>query len=196
MPQRYCDEHRDWTRGCENCARINRKYQNEKRRRLSPKAKQILLDRQKARQEKNREYYRLYQVRFRIQRKVNIFSHYSNGDIKCACCGEDFIEFLELDHIMGNGNIHRRHVAKEMGYDYVSHRAPDIYPWIMKNNYPAGFRILCTNCNHSIGFRGYCPHQNTDKHKALLGLLHGTKIQWCSSKRKLQETPTGVDELR
>lgn len=36
--------------------------------------------------------------------------------------------------------------------------------WLKKNNYPPGFRVLCMNCNFSLGMRGYCPHQ---KEKAM-----------------------------
>ena len=28
-----------------------------------------------------------------------------------------------------------------------------------RNNYPVGFRVLCWNCNCSIGMYGECPHQ-------------------------------------
>ena len=31
--------------------------------------------------------------------------------------------------------------------------------WIIKNNFPEGFKILCHNCNNAKGFYGKCPHQ-------------------------------------
>jgi hypothetical protein len=67
---------------------------------------------------------------------------------KCAYCGEDKIEFMCVDHINGGGNKHRR----ELG-------TPHLYWWYRKNNFPEGFRVLCHNCNFSIGTYGYCPHQ-------------------------------------
>lgn len=69
---------------------------------------------------------------------------------KCECCGEDRYEFLALDHINGGGIQHRR----ELGWSGNS-----IAKWLMKNDYPKGFRILCHNCNCAIGFYGSCPHQ-------------------------------------
>ena len=79
------------------------------------------------------------------QRKIAI-THY--GGV-CACCGETKFEFL-IDHIDGNGNKHR----KEHGIASGSQMAR----WLKRNNYPVGFRILCHNCNMSIGIYGYCPH--------------------------------------
>lgn len=65
----------------------------------------------------------------------------------CACCGETRIEFLCIDHVNGGGSKHRKTLKVE------------IYRWFKQNDYPAGFRVLCHNCNASLGFYGYCPHQ-------------------------------------
>lgn len=79
--------------------------------------------------------------------KVKILAHYGN---RCSCCGEDRYEFLCLDHMAGNGNNHRRYLNIRGGSSF--------YHWIIKNNYPDGYRILCQNCNHAYGHYGYCPH--------------------------------------
>jgi hypothetical protein len=34
-----------------------------------------------------------------------------------------------------------------------------IRKWIIDNNYPPDFQILCYNCNCAKGVYGYCPHQ-------------------------------------
>lgn len=68
----------------------------------------------------------------------------------CACCRESHIEFLEIDHINGGGNKHRREIGQA---------AKKMYRWLKVNNYPSGFRVLCSNCNKSLGAFGYCPHQ-------------------------------------
>jgi hypothetical protein len=67
---------------------------------------------------------------------------------KCVCCGETNIEFLAIDHINGGGREER---AKHRSWFYY-----------LKKNKPTHVRILCHNCNMSMGFYGYCPH---DKHK-------------------------------
>ena len=79
--------------------------------------------------------------------RLDCIKHYSNDKNMCSCCGENHIEFLAIDHIKGNGNEHRKSLK-----DYL--------PLILKRKkYPKGYRILCHNCNSSIGFYGYCPHQ-------------------------------------
>ena len=72
---------------------------------------------------------------------------------RCACCDEASIEFLVLDHINGNGNAHRRETGKYGGVNF--------YRMLKKQGWPLGFRVLCWNCNHSIGAYGYCPHGNS-----------------------------------
>jgi hypothetical protein len=83
---------------------------------------------------------------FKRYRKT-VMHHY--GGAKCACCGERTFEFLSIDHINGGGNKHRKE-AKLSG--------KGIYRWLVKNGFPEGFRVLCHNCNFSIGAYGYCPH--------------------------------------
>jgi len=65
---------------------------------------------------------------------------------KCICCGETRYEFLAIDHIEGNGRQHRLSISGKTSR------------WLIKNNFPQGFRILCHNCNQSLGYNGYCPH--------------------------------------
>ena len=84
--------------------------------------------------------------------KEKVVNYYSNGTMKCACCGENNLEFLLIDHINGGGNKHRQ-----------EEKIRNFYRWLIKNNFPEGFRVLCYNCNMSIGFYGYCPHQNMIK---------------------------------
>lgn len=71
---------------------------------------------------------------------------------ECVCCGEDRFELLSIDHINGNGRKHRR--------EEINGRS--IYQWLVAENYPLGFRILCYNCNCSDGFFGKCPHGKSD----------------------------------
>jgi len=67
----------------------------------------------------------------------------------CTCCGEDRLPFLALDHVDGGGSEHRREVG---------HGGP-LMTWIISNNYPPVFQVLCHNCNISKGLYGKCPHQ-------------------------------------
>jgi len=75
---------------------------------------------------------------------------------KCACCGDTHYEFLCIDHVKGGGNKHRREVLKSCSHGHA------LYRWIIRNNFPRIFRILCANCNQAIGIHGYCPHQKVE----------------------------------
>ena len=83
-----------------------------------------------------------------------IFNHYGR---KCECCGETIEQFLSIDHINGGGSRHRR----ELGSG-----GRGLYAWIIKNNFPPLFRVLCMNCNFARSKRnnnGICPHQKIKK---------------------------------
>lgn len=83
--------------------------------------------------------------------RLQILKVYSPDGPCCACCGESILEFLAIDHIDGKGSEHRRQLGVRGGYKF--------YKWIVDNNYPPGFRILCHNCNFTRGIYGYCPHE-------------------------------------
>ena len=67
----------------------------------------------------------------------------------CSCCKESCETFLEVDHINGGGNQHRR----ELG------GGAKFYAWLKSNGFPKNFRLLCSNCNKAIFKLGYCPHE-------------------------------------
>ena len=114
--------------------------------------------------EKDREYSRLYYLnnkerckeRFHKWFELNrgkyrrlVIEHYGGINPKCSCCGESMYEFLTIDHISGNGNQHKKAIKKT---------GDAFYGWLINNNYPEGYQVLCMNCNHSYGHYGYCPH--------------------------------------
>jgi hypothetical protein len=86
----------------------------------------------------------------RKKNKFNIIQHY--GGV-CSCCGENRIEFLSVDHIDGGGNQHNQKLRKE---------GTTLYRWLIKNNFPPGFQVLCYNCNTARYHNGgTCPHKQT-----------------------------------
>ena len=89
----------------------------------------------------------------RRRRKVRLeaLSYYGG---KCACCGESRFEFLALDHINGGGSAHRRTINTRGGQRFAN--------WLKTQGWPLGYRVLCHNCNSSLGWYGYCPHQIAD----------------------------------
>ncbi len=91
--------------------------------------------------------------------KLAAFNAY--GGPYCACCTEDHLEFLTIDHVSGNGAEHRKQLLEELGWK-TSRSAmcgAHLYRWLKQQGYPPGFRVLCMNCNFSIAKFGYCPHQ-------------------------------------
>lgn len=74
---------------------------------------------------------------------------YGGPEPRCVCCGEQKPSFLALDHIDGGGHRQR----KETG-------GGGFWIWLHRNNYPAGFRVLCHNCNFGRQLNGgICPHE-------------------------------------
>jgi hypothetical protein len=110
--------------------------------------------------EKNRERVQLSQRAYR-QRNPNksadygrrlrtqVLTHYGGDPPHCACCGEAHYEFLAIDHIEGGGGTHRKQIGG-MG--------ARLYRWLIANDYPDGYRVLCHNCNSALGHYGFCPH--------------------------------------
>lgn len=81
--------------------------------------------------------------------KLSVFNAY--GGARCACCAETHLEFLTIDHVRRDGAQHRRVLAMQGS-------GGKFYKWLKTNKYPPGFRVLCMNCNASLGWFGYCPH--------------------------------------
>ena len=92
-----------------------------------------------------REYRKGYARKLRMMALVN----YSGEIPSCACCKEQEMKFLGIDHINGGGGKHRKEI-REAGLT--------TYLWLRKNDYPEGFQVLCHNCNLSKGYYGECPH--------------------------------------
>jgi predicted restriction endonuclease len=67
---------------------------------------------------------------------------------KCNCCGETQLEFLAIDHVNGGGRKERK--TKSIHQIMVD---------IVRRNFPDDYRVLCHNCNQSLGWYGYCPHK-------------------------------------
>lgn len=72
-------------------------------------------------------------------RKMEVLMHYSDGTLECAICGENRTECLSIDHVGGGGNKHRKEIgSKSSGVHF--------YKWLIDNDFPGGFRVLCMNC--------------------------------------------------
>lgn len=106
--------------------------------------------------------------RSRQYRRLKALLYYSNDKLECECCKENNLEFLTFDHINGGG---RQHL---ISIDYK------LLSWFERNNYPDGFRVLCMNCNLSLGAHGYCPHNEESKLVNKLPKNYDKKLWWKS----------------
>ena len=77
-----------------------------------------------------------YDKKRRAKIKSDVIYHYSNGTMKCKC-GYSDIGALCLDHIKNDG-------AKDRRQRVAANR---LYLWLIKNDYPKGYQVLCFNCN-------------------------------------------------
>jgi hypothetical protein len=112
------------------------------------KNKDRLLAKQRERYRRNPEQDKAHRKAYRIREKTDAIAAYGG---KCACCGETEPDFLAIDHVGGGGKAHREN-ANGVGKRF--------YAWLRRNGYPQdGLRVLCNNCNMSIGLYGYCPHE-------------------------------------
>lgn len=81
-----------------------------------------------------------------------ILDHYGH---KCNCpkCLETNMKLLTVDHINNDGAKHRRDLGK-------GNKTINLYRYIIENNFPSEFQILCHNCNWGRSRYGICPHQS------------------------------------
>lgn len=114
----------------------------------------------------NSDKLKRYQRASRLKRRRELLARYGGS---CACCGEDRLEFLAIDHINGGGTRHRTELAA---------KGDVFYKWLKREGYPPGFRVLCHNCNLAIGFYGKCPHE----------VERGTKRSSCKPVRRVPRT--------
>jgi hypothetical protein len=112
---------------------------------------------------KNPEKYQACQTNFKVNHpeRINAFAHNYRLRIrdetvaayggKCAICGVNDVDVLDVDHIDNTGNEHR-HEGK------YGHR---LRMFLRKNGYPTdNYQLLCKNCNwkkHILDMRSKNP---------------------------------------
>jgi len=97
--------------------------------------------------------------------RLKILQHYSkhlsNSDIPCCrCCGlNSHNQFLAIDHAQGRYKMDSIPELTNLGYSSKKTGDP-LLRWIIKNNFPKGFQILCHSCNVAKRDDGHCPMEN------------------------------------
>lgn len=85
--------------------------------------------------------------RWRMQNKHMVLWHYSHGTLACKSCGNPDARVLTIDHIMGGGCAHRKEIVNRPG----GPSGTEFFIWLIKNNFPEGYQVLCFNCNCTKG---------------------------------------------
>jgi hypothetical protein len=106
---------------------------------------------------------------------------------KCACCGEDDIRFLSLDHVNNDGSEHRKTL-----------RDNQILANAVANYQPDKYQILCYNCNCGRSSNGgVCPHKSMSKTDYLLSVqntIAPLRVQADEEDRRIRLNPEQVLE--
>lgn len=115
-PDYYRDHRKVWREAnLERCREVDRKWQKQYRG-------------------THPEEVRISSHKCRFNLKIELLSHYSKGEPKCAYCGDDRLACLSINHINGGGSVHKRDIKS------------NIYVWLKNQGYPKGYQVLCMNC--------------------------------------------------
>jgi hypothetical protein len=123
----------------------------DKLRDQTPQRRQMLKEYSANFKKRHPEVYgemREYSKQTHSELKYDVFLHYSKNKIQCNCCGENEFEFMTVDHIEG--------IQKTK---HPKLRSVFLYRWLVKNNFPEGYQILCYGCNLLKSNNLVCPHQ-------------------------------------
>lgn len=138
-----------------------------------------------------------YQKRYRSENKERIaalkkramdavrlecLQHYSGLEMpSCRCCGETIIEFLQLDHIDGNGAEYKKFMVNRNGTNLFGNA---MHYHLKNSEWPnePRLQVLCVNCNFGKRIGKYCPHELLN-HKDMDGTpipdeFYPTKLNW------------------
>lgn len=96
-----------------------------------------------------RECQRVYRTKI----KYATLTHFSDGKMRCARCGESRPACLTIDHIKGGGRQHRLAIGTGDGTQF--------YRWLLKNGSRKDFQVLCMNCQWVKRFEGRETYRNT-----------------------------------
>lgn len=137
----------------------------KKRRLIDPDFREKILKRKRDWDKENKEHNRLYKLnRYKnssdVRKKYSIRSinknynnrleviyWYSDGSMVCKNCGNHYYEFLAVDHMNNDGYAHR-------SSGELKKYSNNICTYLVANNFPDGYQILCHNCNQLKRYDG------------------------------------------
>lgn len=121
-----------------------REYYQEHKETMNKQAKQWRKDHKEYlhQYDKNRQpIKRIHDRTLYLNKKIQCIFVYTNGKMKCSYngCDIDDVDLLTIDHIEGGGRKQLRDLKITGGKQF--------YTWLIRNNFPDGYRVLCFNHN-------------------------------------------------
>lgn len=105
------------------------------------KMAQKWLKKNRERSNKNSEaFYQVNKLKIKTlnqELRKKVLSHYGGVPPRCKKCNYDIYQALDLDHVNDDGRKERRIFRGSLVF----------YKYIIKNNYPQKYQVLCKNCN-------------------------------------------------
>jgi hypothetical protein len=156
---------------CNKC--LSDKCSREKKRQIENGKKGLCRECAKPCEQKDKsccnkclEMYKQIAKRHRKKVKDIAVSHLTNGENRCVNCGLPLYDVLQIDHINGDGAQHRKEIGKGGNV---------MYSWLIKNGFPDGFQILCSNCNFFKRMNSRLPDRQelAESYKKALLFLEG-----------------------
>jgi hypothetical protein len=131
----------------EKIKKYARNWRVENKEKLKRYFRERYITHQEERRKSAREYAATHRKeRCETERQYNrknraiVINHYGG---RCVFCGNTNLNHLTIDHINNDGAKHRKTV-----------RGSRIYVWLIKNNFPSGFQVLCWNHNAEKQYYG------------------------------------------
>jgi len=125
-----------------------REKQNKYHREWYQKNKNTVKGYCKKWQSKNKEHLRDYAKKVMLRTKEKVFNHYCNGNLRCMCeCGCNNANHIFFLSLYRKGSRVRIGDTDE-SFGGLRQESIQKYRWVIKNNFPANFQVLCHNCNH------------------------------------------------
>jgi hypothetical protein len=127
----------------------NREYHREYNRTWNPEARKKINqkhDRKRWQEPERKQQNTEAKRRRHVRQRVAVIEQYGG---QCTFCGCAQFEFLTVDHIDGDGKIHRLE---------LSGKYRTIYDFLYRTEYrPDVFRLLCWNCHMALSLYGVLP---------------------------------------
>jgi hypothetical protein len=129
---------------------------------------------------KSADSYKQYRKRIREEVLLKYGGH-------CACCGEDTLRFLTVNHMNNDGAAERNKLSGGHRYKIKGNPTYKFFQSLRRSPLREDLNILCWNCNAASFYSGACPHQT--ELSEITGLPYTMKV---GTETSPSPSPSGV----